>query len=183
VARANEELGGLDILVNATFAAIGKRVEEIEPVDFDRTLHVNLTGCLLLARACADHMGRGGSMVFFASMYGMVAPDPSLYHPPMLPNPIEYGVAKAGVIQMARYLAVHWAPRGIRVNAVVPGAFPNEATQEKDPEFIGRLSARAPLGRIGTPREIAGAVVYLASDDASFVTGTTLVVDGGWTTW
>jgi NAD(P)-dependent dehydrogenase (short-subunit alcohol dehydrogenase family) len=116
-------------------------------------------------------------------MYGIVAPDPALYREPMTPNPIEYGVAKAGVIQMARYLSVHWAPRGIRVNAVVPGAFPNEATQEKDPEFIRRLAARAPLGRIGTPREIAGAVVFLASDDASFVTGTTLVVDGGWTAW
>ena len=183
VARAAENLGGIDILVNATFAAVGKSVEELDPADFDRTLHVNLTGCLLLARACAARMGPGASMVFFASMYGMIAPDPSLYHPPMTPNPIEYGVAKAGVIQMARYLAVHWAPRGIRVNAVVPGAFPNEATQEKDPEFIRRLSARAPLGRIGTPAEIAGAVVYLASDDASFVTGTTLVVDGGWTAW
>ncbi len=128
-------------------------------------------------------MAGSGSMVFFGSMYGVVSPDPRIYHEPMTPNPIEYGVAKAGVIQMARYLAVHWAPRGIRVNAIVPGAFPNPATQEKEPDFISRLAARAPLGRIGTPEEIAAAVAYLASDDASFVTGTTLVVDGGWTAW
>jgi NAD(P)-dependent dehydrogenase (short-subunit alcohol dehydrogenase family) len=176
-------LGRLDILVNATFASVGKRVEEIGGEEFDRTLHVNLTGCFLLARAAAARMYGGGSMIFFASMYGVVAPDPRLYREPMTPNPIEYGVAKAGVVQMARYLAVHWAPRRIRVNAVVPGAFPNEATQERDPEFVQRLAARAPLGRIGTPGEIAGAVGYLASEEASFVTGTTLVVDGGWTAW
>jgi NAD(P)-dependent dehydrogenase (short-subunit alcohol dehydrogenase family) len=183
VARTVGAFGRLDVLVNATFAAVGKRVEELGGEELDRTLHVNLTGGFLLAREAAARMGTGGSMIFFASMYGLVAPDPRLYVEPMTPNPIEYGVAKAGVVQMVRYLAVHWAPRGIRVNAVVPGAFPNASVQRQDPEFIGRLALRAPLGRIGTPREIAGAVAYLASDEASFVTGTTLVVDGGWTAW
>ncbi len=183
VTRAAAELGGLDLLVNAAFAAAGKRVEDVSGEELDRTLHVNLTGCFLVAREAAARMSIGGCMVFFASMYGIVAPDPRLYREPMTPNPIEYGVAKAGVIQMARYLAVHWGPRGIRVNAIVPGAFPNAATQEKDPEFIQRLASRAPLGRIGTPEEIAGAVAWLASEDASFVTGTALVVDGGWTAW
>jgi NAD(P)-dependent dehydrogenase (short-subunit alcohol dehydrogenase family) len=183
VARTTAELGRLDIMVNATFAAAGKRVEEITAEEFDRTLHTNLVGGFLLAREAAGAMGGGGSMVFFGSMYGMIAPDPRIYQAPMNPNPIEYGVAKAGVIQMARYLAVHWAPRRIRVNAVIPGSFPNAKTQEQDPGFIARLAAKAPLGRIGDAAEVAGAVVYLVSDEASFVTGTTLVVDGGWTTW
>jgi NAD(P)-dependent dehydrogenase (short-subunit alcohol dehydrogenase family) len=183
VAATVARQGGLDILVNATFAAAGKLVEEVTAEELDRTLHVNLTGGFLLAREAASAMARGGSMVFFASMYGMIAPDPGIYRLPMRPNPVEYGVAKAGVIQMARYLAVHWAARGIRVNAVAPGSFPNPKTQEQDPGFIERLAAKAPLGRVGAPGEIAGAVVYLASDEASFVTGTTLVVDGGWTAW
>jgi NAD(P)-dependent dehydrogenase (short-subunit alcohol dehydrogenase family) len=158
-------------------------VEEVTGPDLDRTLHVNLTGCFLLAREAAAAMTEGGSIVLFGSMYGMIAPDPGIYEPPMNPNPVEYGIAKAGVIQMGKYLAVHWAGRRIRVNTVIPGSIPNPRTQEQDPAFIRRLAAKAPLGRVGTPDEIAGAVVYLASDEASFVTGTTLVVDGGWTAW
>jgi NAD(P)-dependent dehydrogenase (short-subunit alcohol dehydrogenase family) len=181
VRQTVHDQGRLDILVNATFAAAGRTVEELTAEEFDRTLHTNLVGGFLLAREAAHAMNDGGSMVFFASMYGVVAPDPRLYDPPMAPNPIEYGVAKAGVIQMARYLAVCWAPRKIRVNAVVPGAFPNARVQEANPAFVERLAAKAPAGRVGRREEVAGAVVYLVSDEASFVTGTTLVVDGGWT--
>lgn len=183
VAATRAAFGRLDILVNATFSAAGKLVEELTAEEFDRTLHVNLVGAFLLAREAAAAMADGGSMVFFGSMYGVIAPDPRLYRSPMKPNPIEYGVAKAGVIQMARYLAVHWAAKRIRVNAIVPGSFPKASVQAEAPEFIERLSAKAPLGRIGNPDEIAGAVVYLSSDEAAFVTGTAMVVDGGWTAW
>ncbi len=183
VAQTVAEFGRLDIMVNAAFTAIGKLVEEITAEEFDRSLHTNLVGGFLLAREAAGAMKDGGSMVFFGSMYGVIAPDPGAYHDPMKPNPIEYGVAKAGLIQMARYLAVYWAPRRIRVNTVVPGAFPNPSVREQDPVFIQRLAAKAPLGRVGTAEEVAGAVIYLASDEASFVTGTTLIVDGGWTAW
>ena len=84
-----------------------------------------LTGTFVLARAAARAMPAGGSIVLFASMYGLVAPDPRVYHPPMNPNPIEYGAGKAAIVQMTRYLAAAWGPRGIRVNAVAPGPFPN----------------------------------------------------------
>ena len=183
VAETMDAFGRLDIMVNATFAAAGRRLEEITAAEFDRTLHTNIVGNFLLARESAAVMHNGGSLVFFGSMYGLIAPDPRMYRAPMAPNPIEYGVAKAGVIQMAKYLAVYWAEKKIRVNAIVPGAFPNALTQEKNPDFVERLGAKTPMGRIGTPEEIAGAVVYLASDEASFVTGTTIVVDGGWTAW
>ncbi len=120
-------------------------------------------------------------------MYGRISPEPAIYHDPMPPNPIDYGVVKAGLEQMIRYLAVHYAPRNIRVNGVAPGAFPHAVSQGfNEPgyqEFVARLAKKAPMNRIGRQEELAGPVVFLASDDASFVTGQTLPVDGGWEIW
>ena len=84
---------------------------------------------------------------------------------------------------MVKYLAVAWAPRNIRVNAIVPGPFPFPSSQEEDPAFIERLASKVPLGRIGKQGEIAGTAIYLCSDEASYVTGQHIVVDGGWTIW
>jgi len=177
------EFGAPHVLVNCTAFGSNKRVEELTQADFDHSLRINLAGSFLLAREAARAMKAGGSIIMFSSMYGQVAPDPHVYHPPMKPNPLEYGVAKAGIIQMVRYLAVHWAQRNIRVNAIAPGPFPNRKSQQSDPCFIERLAGKVPLGRIGSPEEIVGAVIFLASDDASYVTGQTITVDGGWTAW
>jgi NAD(P)-dependent dehydrogenase (short-subunit alcohol dehydrogenase family) len=175
--------GGLHAAVNTAYKSVGKRVEEITAEEFDAAMHANLFGCLAFARQAARVMREGGSIVLFSSMYGMVAPDPRVYEPPMKPNPIEYGVAKAGVLQMTRYLAAYWGARGLRVNAVVPGPFPWDQTQQDHPGFVARLAGRTCLGRIGRRDEIAGAVAFLASDDSAYVTGQALVVDGGWTAW
>ena len=183
VARTVAACGRLDVLVNATYFAVGKPLDDLSAEEFDRANRVNLTGAFLLAREAARVMPSGGSMVLFASMYGLVAPDPRVYQPPMTPNPIEYGVGKAGVIQMAKYLAVSWGARGIRVNAIAPGPFPNPGVQQQDPEFVQRLAGKVPLGRIGRQDEIAGAVVFLAADASSYLNGATLNVDGGWTAW
>lgn len=188
VGQIINEFGGLHILVNTTCSACGKLVEEITTEEFDATLHTNLTGSFNLARESAGAMTQGGSIVFFSSIYGRVSPDPRIYFPPMKPNPIEYGVAKAGLEQMVRYLAVYWAPKNIRVNAVCPGPFSNKDLKEyaENPEFKNfekRLAEKVPLGRIGRKEEVTGPVIFLASDEASYVTGQILVVDGGWMAW
>lgn len=174
-----------DALVIMTYGACGKRLEDLTAEDFDRANHANLTATLVLARAVAEAMApRGsGSVVLFSSMYGSVSPDPRIYEAPMNPNPLEYGVGKAGVQQLTRYLAVHYGLRGLRFNAISPGPFPNPAIQEGDPEFVRRLSARVPLGRIGHPHEVASVVAFLCSDASSYISGQNLPVDGGWTVW
>jgi NAD(P)-dependent dehydrogenase (short-subunit alcohol dehydrogenase family) len=98
-------------------------------------------------------------------------------------NPPHYGAAKAALLQYTRYAAVHLAAEGIRVNAISPGAFPPEATQQRDPVFADALTRKVPMGRLGKPEDLAGAVVFLASSAARFVTGANLPVDGGWTAW
>lgn len=183
VKQTVDAYGKIDVLINAAFFSIGKSVDELTAADFDRANRVNLTGAFILARTAAEHMSDGGSIILFSSMYGQVVPDPRTYHAPMNPNPIEYGVGKAGVIQMARYLAVAWADRNIRVNAVAPGPFPNPDVQREHPEFIERLAERVPQGRIGAADEIAGAVLLLASQAGTYINGEVISVNGGWTAW
>ena len=183
IAETVRRFGRLDILINAAFTNAGAALEELQPDAMDRANRVNITGAFLLAREAARAMEDGGSIIMYASMYGMVAPDPRVYSPPMKPNPIEYGAGKAAVMQMVRYLAAFYGPRKIRVNAIAPGPFPNDSGQEAHAAFVGRLAQRTMLGRVGMQHETAGAAVFLASDAASYVTGHVLVVDGGWTTW
>ena len=184
VNHAIEHFGRLDILINATYASSRKAVEVLKPEEFDTTLHVNVTGAFLLAREAARVMNEGACMVFFSSMYGHISPDPRVYEPPENPkNPIDYGTAKAGIEQMTRYLAVHWAGRKIRVNTVSPGPFPYPDRQQLYPSFTGKLAQKTPMRRLGRQDEMSGAVVFLVSDEASYVTGQVLCVDGGWTIW
>lgn len=172
-------------LVNLTYASTAKRLEELTPEEFDAANHGNLTSTFTLTREVAEHMARvgKGSIVLFSSMYGGVSPDPRVYEPPMNTNPIEYGVNKAGIRQMARYLAVHYGNRGIRCNSISPGPFPNPIVQASNPQFIQRLAQKVPLGRVGVPSEIASTVAFLVSTGAGYITGIDLPVDGGWAAW
>lgn len=179
--------GGVpDGVVNMTFQSTAKALEDLSGEEFDEASHTNLTSTFLLSREIADAMiaeKRPGSFVLFSSMYGMVVPDPGVYQAPMVKNPVEYGVGKAGIIQLTRYLSVHYGRQRIRVNCVSPGPFPNATVQGSDPDFISRLAAKTPLGRIGQPDEIASVVCFLLSSASSYITGINVPVDGGWTVW
>lgn len=172
-------------LVVMTYKSFPQSLDDLSPSEFDAANCVGLTSTFIMAREAGHAMasqGRG-SIVLFSSMYGTVAPDPAMYPPPHHPNSIEYGVGKAGIQQMARYLGVHFALRNVRCNAISPGPFPFVADQEKHPELMERIQKRCPMGRVGKSEEIAGAVLFLLSQASTYVTGHNLAVDGGWTAW
>ena len=168
-----------------TASSGGLRLEVLPAEVFQKTFDLALTSSFVLCRHLAERMkSRGaGSIVLFGSMYGVVSPDPRIYHDPMAPNPIDYGASKAALLQMSRYFAVHYGPANIRFNCVTPGPFPNPAVQQNHPSFIADLNKKTALNRIGQNAEIVGPTLFLLSDSASYVTGHSLAVDGGWTAW
>ena len=193
IAKVGERLGSPSILINNAasktddLAAFFAPVEETSLETWREVMSVNLEGLFLVAREAAKAMiaaGRGGSIVQLASIYGVVAPDNRIYEGSRyldreINTPPVYSASKAGVIGLTRHLAAHWAPQGIRVNALTPGGV--ESGQNET--FSQRYSARVPLGRMARAEEMTGAAVFLASDAASYVTGQNIVVDGGLTSW
>ncbi len=177
--------GRIDVLVNMAFFYTKTPWEQMSTEQWEKGMRVTLTGAFLIGRECARVMKaqKRGSMIQFSSMYGVVSPDPRMYPPRYNVNPIDYGVAKAGVLQMVRYQAVMLAPYNVRVNAIVPGPFPYPWSQGADTEFVDKLASKVPMGRVGQAQEMAGAVIFLASDASSYITGTHIAVDGGWTAW
>jgi 2-deoxy-D-gluconate 3-dehydrogenase len=152
---------------------------------WQQAIAVNLTGPFLCAQAFMPHLlaaGERGTIVNVASTYGMVAPDQRLYDDgegTRGVKPPTYPVTKAGLIGLTRYLAAYYGPRGLRVNALVPGG----VLAGHDEGFVQRYSWRTPLGRMAHRDEYCGALQFLLSDASSYMTGSCLVVDGGWTAW
>lgn len=176
--------GKLDILVNAGWSGKKNNFESITDHDWNLDIEVCLNGVFRTIKAASHFLkAEGGCILNIASMYGHVAPDYRLYDGEHLANPPSYGAAKAGIIQLTKYLASFLASHRIRVNCISPGPFPFEKTQQENPEFVKKLCAKNPLNRLGKPYEIKGVAALLCSDAASYITGQNFCVDGGWGIW
>lgn len=181
-ADAIAKAGKVDILVNNGLDPLGKDLTKVTFEEFARHQRNN-AGYFVLARLTRDHAVKRGapaSIISIGSMYGQVASYPDAYEGICAASPVAYHALKGGTIHMTRHLAVYWAKDQVRVNCLSPGPFPHERVPQGLSE---RLSTKCPMGRMGRPYELKGALLLLASDAGSYITGQNLTVDGGWTAW
>jgi 3-oxoacyl-[acyl-carrier protein] reductase len=173
--------GSLDVLINNAGIGVFTPFWEREYADFMHVMSVNAGGTFLCTREALRLMkdSATGSIVNIGSIYGVVSSDPRIYTDCSRMNSEVYSASKAAVIQLTKYFAVHSAEYGVRVNCVSPGGVFNQQGED----FVQNYSARTPLKRMAKDDEICGAVVFLASDESSYVSGQNIVVDGGFTSW
>ena len=175
--------GKIDVLVNNGQDPVTRDWTDVTHEQFSRQLG-NASGYFELARCVRNQAvdaGSVASIVMLGSMYGQVASYPDAYEGVSVASPAAYHALKGGIIHLTRHLAVYWAKDGVRVNCLSPGPFPNP---EKAPaDMVARLNKKSPMGRMGVPEELKGAVVFLASDASSYMTGQNMTIDGGWTAW
>lgn len=172
----------LDIFINSSFPkgkTYGSPFEEINYKDFCANTDIHLGGFYLMMKEISDVMKKqkNGKIVNIASIYGVVAPTFSLYENTAMVNPIEYAAIKYGIIGLTKYLASYLGPYNVQVNCVSPGGVFNNQPEQ----FIKRYNEKVPLGRMATPGDIAGGVLFLSSDLANYITGQNLIIDGGFT--
>jgi NAD(P)-dependent dehydrogenase (short-subunit alcohol dehydrogenase family) len=196
LSRVLERFGCVDILINnaannpkveQSQGAQWSRLEHFDPAQWEADLAVGLTGAFLCAQVFGAEMARRGRGVILnvASDLAVIAPDQRLYRDPATPageqpvKPVTYSVVKTGLIGLTRYLATYWCERGVRANAISPGGVFNGQPDD----FVRRLSALIPLGRMADADEYKGAVLFLCSDASAYMTGQNLVIDGGRSAW
>jgi len=192
-AKVIDAFGSIHVLHNnaagktADVADFFTPFEEFSYQVWQEIMNVNIGGMFLVAQAVGKHMagrGKGGSIIQTASTYGLVGPDFRIYEGSHylgheITTPAVYSASKAAVVGLTRYLATYWGQNNIRVNTLVPGGIESGQNQS----FVDNYSSRTPLGRMARADEMVGAVVYLASEASSYLTGQEIVVDGGWTAW
>jgi NAD(P)-dependent dehydrogenase (short-subunit alcohol dehydrogenase family) len=172
-------LGQLDVLVNSAGVTLGKPALEVTGDEWDAVLDVNLKGTFFMSQQMGRHLvatRRGGSIISVASTHGVIG----------FPTRSAYGISKGAIVQMTRMLAIEWAEHGIRVNAIAPGTVETPTRKAFFDAHPGRREVmidRIPLKRFGTAEEMAGAVSYLASPQGAYITGQTLLLDGGLTAY
>ena len=179
VSAAVERGGRLDVMVNnaGISGRYSKPLLETEEEDWDAIMAVNLRGVFLGCRRAVAQMLEQepigevrGRVINISSQHGMIGP----------PGHVAYGASKGGVVNLTRQIAVDYGPRGVLVNAVAPGKILTGSPEQQNPETLAYSHARTPFHRLGRPEDVAGAALFLASDDSGYVSGTNLLVDGGW---
>jgi NAD(P)-dependent dehydrogenase (short-subunit alcohol dehydrogenase family) len=193
VATIRDRFGVCDILLNnaatktADLEAFFAPAEDYGLEAWREVMRVNLDGMFLVARAVGKSMlerGKGGSIIQTSSIYGVMGADQRIYEGSeymgvRISNPVVYSASKAGVVGLTHHLATAWAAQGVRVNTLIPGGI----RSGQNDRFVANYSARVPMGRMGQPNELVGALIYLASDASSYVTGQCMLVDGGLSAW
>lgn len=193
VVRTVERFGAIDVLVNNAayfpddFPAFFAPFEDYDLRQWRKVMAVNIDGMFLVAQAVGKQMlaqRRGGAIIQTSSIYGVLASDSRIYEGSEylgfpINNPAVYAASKAAVIGLSRWLAAHWASKGIRVNTIAPGG----VESGQNDTFTSKYSARVPVGRMARVDEMTSTVLYLASDASSYVTGQCIVVDGGLSVW
>ena len=180
MAGAISALGRIDLLVNNAGITLRRLALEVTPAEWDAVIRINLTGSFFMSQQLGRHLiatVRPGCIINIASTHGMIG----------LAERSAYGISKAGMIHMTKMLAIEWAEHGVRVNAIAPGRVasgsPMRTASASDPKLLEAIHSRVPLHRSATSEEVAAAVCYLASPQAAYITGHTLLMDGGLTAY
>ncbi len=177
--RVLDRFGRVDILVNSAVVGRGGGFDEQTPDYWAASAQGNMVGLFALCKAFVPGMADqgGGSIINISSIYGVVANDPGLYEETGMKQPPDYTFVKGGMINFTRYIATYYGKQGVRANCICPGGYYND----QPGPFVSRYEHRVPLGRMLNNEDLKGAVVFLASDASRYVTGASLMVDGGWT--
>jgi len=184
---SERQIDKLNILVNNAYSGTGDTIATATDDNYRESYEIGLVAVQKLFKICEPSLAKAhendnlASCINIASMYGVVVPDQGIYDSPKGTNPPYYGATKAALIHWTKYAANEFGRKGIRVNCISPGPFPNDAIQLNSPGFISKLEEKVPLSRVGQAEELKGAIIFLASNASSYVTGINLQIDGGWT--